>query len=151
MRTLLLVTAFLTLSACAPAQHDALAVVAEPDCGVDLVVNSRMGRPDVPRIRSGESVAACGLPTAAEIAFACESADATDRPGGERSHPDYAVSNVSCAFANDRTGARCGFDLADAGASRRIEADFEHRFVDLSNDTEHDHLVTLWRPLAACR
>ncbi|MGE0740827.1 MAG: hypothetical protein AB7O98_05740 [Hyphomonadaceae bacterium] len=144
----------LAASACTPVQQAATpAVVAEADCGVALVAQSRLGRPGVPRIRSGEAVRACTLPDASDLDFACESADAADGPSDRRVYPSYAISNAACAFTNSaRTEARCSFDLAETGAAAsRRETALTYRFVDLSDETVHDHLVTFWSAGASCR
>lgn len=152
MRAFVIVVGLSALSACAAVRRDVPGVVAEPDCGVDLVVQSRMGRPGVQRIRSGDLVPACNVPTAGEIEFACESADAADRPGDTRLYPDYVVSDATCAFRGDRTEVRCNFDIAAQGEQpQQAEAAFEHNFVDLSDEMVHDHLVTQWSARASCR
>jgi hypothetical protein len=151
MRHLAFVVAALCAAACAPNERqDARAATAvQEDCGLNLVVNSRMGRPDLPRIRSGQDIRACDLPLAGDIEFACEHVDARD----QRDLPDYRVTSAECVFANDaRSAARCSFDLAISGAQPvQSEALLTFRFLDLSDETMHDYLATTWRTDASCR
>lgn len=151
-----LIAALSGANSCAPAQSNdlaALAVVAEPDCGLPLVVRSRSGRPGVERIRSGNEVRACATPSAGDIELACESADAVAAPGDQHIVPEYRISNALCAFTNDqRTQAQCSFTLSVSNAAP-IQSDtaLTHRFLDLSDETVHDDLVTSWHAGASCR
>lgn len=145
---------------CAPAAgpgEPAPGIAPLRECGLRAALAQSPSRPD-----SGDPVRACVLPTADDIADACEAEEGVPIPGsenpdrpGEPAHrfPDYEVSRLSCVFADPgSTRARCDFDLAGPGAPpARVRAELVHRFRDLSNDVMHGWYWAGWEVDAVCR
>lgn len=150
---------------CAPAAPEELQVVqVTQPCGMQLVRRGRLPRPGVPHmpVNSGDPIAACELPAAADIEVACEGKEGVPIPGSRSpddpdrpdfAFPDYTVTGAQCRFAEgDRSRALCTFELAaEGGPPRPLRAELVYRFRDLSNAVAHDDWLTHWEVDAVCR
>ena len=128
-------------------------LVPEAHCGLPLVVASRSGRAGVPRIRSGDDVRACALPSAGDIDFACESKDTVFGSGDQSNRPSYRITDEQCTFTNrEQSRVHCRLLLSATDAAPVVtEIALRYQFLDLSDDTVHDDFATLWRAETSCR
>jgi hypothetical protein len=165
-RGLLLLLALAILAACGQlvsGRSRPMGAADRRDCGFEagyaayqaLVRTRRSGN------QSAWPTRACATPGAADIASACAAREAVptgliDRDTGETGYdmPTYQVRGLSCGFTDSgNTEARCGFELALAGAAggwRRARARFVYRFSLVADPGGHGSYYSSWDADTPC-
>jgi hypothetical protein len=133
------------------------------NCGLSPAMHAFMtGRgPGEAHPSNGGAIRACELPTAEDIANACETREAVPIPGTEDpdnpeaprfSFPTYEVAAAACRFADGgETMADCAFELrSDGRAPTRVRTRLTFRFRDLSNNLAHNYYRAAWEVSGTC-
>ena len=130
----------------------------ERNCGV----RGAMGFGGEARAQAGDAVRACGLPTAADVEWACKVHEARAIPGTvgndplypddpEYEFPDYSVSELECAFTDaSNSGAVCSFGLAPgAAAPQATRIELTHGFYTHNTPLTFEY-GTRWSTAGSC-
>lgn len=132
------------------------------NCGLSPAVTAYLrGRRSVGAPSNGGPIKACELPTAEDIANACETREGVpipgtedpDNPGASRySFPTYKVRAPTCRFADGgETMADCAFELLPGErAPIRVRTRLTYRFRDLSNSIAHNYYSAGWEVSGTC-
>lgn len=159
---LLVMLAVPACSTKAPEVNGLLESIRLTNCGLSPAMHAYLdGRRSAGAPSNGGPIKACELPTAEDIANACETQEAVPIPGTENpdnpdaprySFPSYEVRAPSCSFADDgETMADCAFELLPGErAPIRVRTRLTFRFRDLSNNIAHNYFSAGWEVAGTC-